>query len=283
MADPKTTKARRPKSVLDRDKYMAELTSGQLVIGICILIVFGLACFMLGVLVGKFEPAREIVAASPRIETPPASSKPPSRTDDEGTRRKDRDTAPPPSTLKQTRQTPARKKPDESPKEGTQVSPRPLALSQPTSKGAIRTGPAAVTLPAPPPPRSAPPAARQAKKSKDSKAVEKPLQKKAGGEGPPKIVASAGQSLVPASQPPLASESTAYFVQIGAYKEKRNAEAARRKIEADSPFTGYTVESPGGTLVILRVGGYKSRAEALEASRHMKDLGFSDCFIKSER
>src|SRR5262245_41785944 len=48
---------RRPKSVLDQEnRYTAELSTGQLVIGVCILLMFGLGCFLLGVLIGKFDP-----------------------------------------------------------------------------------------------------------------------------------------------------------------------------------------------------------------------------------
>ena len=158
-----------------------------------------------------------------------------------------------------------------------------LALGQGASTDAPKAGPSPVTLPAPPPPRTKPVAAESAKKDEDSKKVARPLTGKAGEEGPLKVATSTEKAVPRASPPPSPPESGAYFVQIGAYKEKRNAEAARRKIEGDTSFTGYTVASPGGTLVILRVGSYKSRREAVEASRRLKDMGFSDCFIKSER
>ena len=46
-----------------RETYIAELTPGQLVIGVCIIISFGLACFMLGILVGRYQPAERVEMA----------------------------------------------------------------------------------------------------------------------------------------------------------------------------------------------------------------------------
>ncbi len=64
-------KSRNPRGRLEEEKYRAELTSGQLVIGICILMLFGLTCFLLGVLIGKFEVAsRPEMAAQPSPAIP---------------------------------------------------------------------------------------------------------------------------------------------------------------------------------------------------------------------
>ena len=46
----------RSRSSFSQEKYTAELSPGQLVIGMAILLVFGLACFLLGVIIGKFDP-----------------------------------------------------------------------------------------------------------------------------------------------------------------------------------------------------------------------------------
>ena len=46
---------RKSKTFFDQEKYTAELSSGQLVLGVIVLLVFGLACFMLGIVVGKVE------------------------------------------------------------------------------------------------------------------------------------------------------------------------------------------------------------------------------------
>ncbi len=59
--------SRKNKTLLEKEKYTAELSSRQLVIGVCILIAFGLACFMLGVIVGRFDP----VAPQPTAENEP--------------------------------------------------------------------------------------------------------------------------------------------------------------------------------------------------------------------
>jgi hypothetical protein len=48
----------------------------QLVIGVCILLMFGLGCFLLGVLIGKFDPSLrdQMAAVGPgrTAEPPPA-------------------------------------------------------------------------------------------------------------------------------------------------------------------------------------------------------------------
>ena len=54
MAAPK--KSRKSRTSAPKNQYSTELTSGQLVMGLAILMVFGLACFLLGVLIGKFDP-----------------------------------------------------------------------------------------------------------------------------------------------------------------------------------------------------------------------------------
>jgi hypothetical protein len=61
-AEKKKKSLRKSKAFLDQDKYTAELSSGQLVLGLSALLIYGLACFMLGVVLGKFEPL-----ASPQV------------------------------------------------------------------------------------------------------------------------------------------------------------------------------------------------------------------------
>lgn len=54
MVAPK--KSRKPRASTAKNQYSTELTSGQLVMGLTILMVFGLACFLLGVVIGKYDP-----------------------------------------------------------------------------------------------------------------------------------------------------------------------------------------------------------------------------------
>lgn len=76
MAPPK--KSRKPRASTAKNQYSTELTSGQLVMGLTILMVFGLACFLLGVLIGKVDrtiPQNPVVASSSGTTTgtpPPA-------------------------------------------------------------------------------------------------------------------------------------------------------------------------------------------------------------------
>jgi septal ring-binding cell division protein DamX len=73
-----TGRTRKTKSVLDRERYTADFTSGQLVIAICSLLVAALLCFLLGVIVGRYERAGErtrttaVAEETPAVVTPPA-------------------------------------------------------------------------------------------------------------------------------------------------------------------------------------------------------------------
>ena len=51
------TNTRKSKAVPAQDRYTAELSAGQLVIGMSILLMICLASFLMGVVVGKFDPS----------------------------------------------------------------------------------------------------------------------------------------------------------------------------------------------------------------------------------
>jgi len=89
MASPKKTL----KQPTDDDGFMSLLTTGQLVVAISVSLCYGLACFLLGVLVGKYdsslhpaEPVQQVVstdigAAAPELPTvAPLRKKPPVQT-----------------------------------------------------------------------------------------------------------------------------------------------------------------------------------------------------------
>ena len=107
---------------LERDKYTAELSSGQLVFGISILLVFGLTCFLLGILVGRFEPSQTpfvnaaLTDDAGNVTTPQADPEPERRT----------------FIAVDAPASPAKKAEREDKTEGRQVSPRtvPLAVAK---------------------------------------------------------------------------------------------------------------------------------------------------------
>ncbi len=70
MTAEKKKSPRKSKAFLDQDKYTAELSSGQLVLGLSALLIYGLACFMLGVVLGKFEPLAPPQAVAQQSSAP---------------------------------------------------------------------------------------------------------------------------------------------------------------------------------------------------------------------
>jgi cell division septation protein DedD len=59
--------SRKSRSVLDADKHVIEFTSGQLVFTICVLLLIGLGCFLLGIVVDRLQTAR-LAPTSPVTE-----------------------------------------------------------------------------------------------------------------------------------------------------------------------------------------------------------------------
>lgn len=309
-----------------RDTYTAQLTSGQLVIGVCILIVFGLACFMLGVLVGKFEPSPrpDAARATPVRSAPPAgetSSKttkaaPPAKTVQESVEPVDsakqtaktqakvlRDTQkqPPAESAKPPKKTPAPKsasgtaKPTPNPPANKNSAPRPVELlKSPSSRASAKTAKGAEKkqgkeLGVLEPEDAPPPPARSAKREKAE--TSKP---RVSGKGLPRAstrpkepnlpeapvkptVAAPAKPSTPAVSHP---QGPRYTVQIGAYSNRRNAEAAKAGIESTSSHVVELQDSVSGRFVVVVVGDYPERGTAEQARNDLRDrFGFKDCFV----
>jgi cell division septation protein DedD len=122
--------------------------------------------------------------------------------------------------------------------------------------------------PAPPPAASAPaaPARPEMPASAPGKAAEKAAEK----AKPTEHVAAAtpGKS---AARPAAAAGS--YWVQVGAFKESRNAEGLARKLRAEGfpvQVARITREEP---LHVVRVGGYPDRGKATTAREELQSKG----------
>lgn len=90
---------------------------------------------------------------------------------------------------------------------------------------------------------------------------------------PASALASAPVS-APASAPYAAGQSGQFFVQVGAFSLRRNAEHLQHQVAAHVPY-GVHVHSAPGDLYKVRVGPVQSKTEAQQLVARLADLGIS--------
>ncbi len=243
------TSTLKSKSRADHDRYTAELSAGQLVIGMSILLMICLASFLMGVVVGKFDPSlnpeaalesppiQEVVAVAPSADTQAVTP--------------ERDA------------TPARKPPPE--------------LRTPRTTEKVRAaGGEEKSKPEEPEPAKVEPV-----KAEPKVKVDKPPE-------PVKVaqtdVAEAAAQPGTKSVPPQVTKivRTRYGVQVAAFTSRRRADVVKRDLETRTAYRGEIVLSKSGRLFKVVVGSY---AEYQSASTVRDDLklhfGFGDCFVTS--
>lgn len=266
------TNSRRPRSPLDRERYTAELSTTQLVIGVCILLMFGLGCFLLGVLIGKFDPSLRDQMAQVLPDEPETVPNP---IDDRGAAPKTTrgilngtvniEDRPPHNLLKE----PAAQ-PLESVTSGTttlppSAQPSEAATGTPTSTAAVAQSsvPGSSASAEPPP----------AEPSRPEPAVTAPpLQPSAAVAPPP------AQAQPPA---PAASTQGIYGVQIIAASRPR-AETVKRDIESRSPYKAEVIAIDGDRLCKVVVGRFQDERSALAARNDLRTkYPFKDAFVIS--
>jgi cytoskeletal protein RodZ len=143
-------------------------------------------------------------------------------------------------------------------------APQPPAAQMP-SQGATPAPPPAMPAPVSPPPVVSTPPARPepSAPSTPSKAAEKPKAPERSA------AATAGRS---AAKPAAAGS---YWVQVGAFKESKNAEGLARTLRSE----GFTVQVAKVTrdepLHVVRVGGYPDRSKATAAREELQGKGHS--------
>jgi cell division protein FtsN len=94
-------------------------------------------------------------------------------------------------------------------------------------------------------------------------------------EQPPKI--SEEETAKAKTNPPI---TNSYSVQVGAYRQKHEAEIKAQSLK--SKGFEFRIEPPSspGQLYLLKVGKYASRADAVAMQIRLKQSGFA-CFIKT--
>lgn len=239
MAAPK--KPRKPRGAAQKNQYSAELTSGQLVMGITILMVFGLACFLLGVLIGKVDP-------SIRPNTNIVAQQPDSTSDDSArdNRRDDDDDDSPRKSFEEKSvevKTVKANPPAEKPAEKKEVKPAPTAPATAPIESS--------DLPPSPPIQK-----------------ETPKPSPAPAKTEPKVEVKTVKANKPApapASPPTPAKSTnkaGWYVQIGAFGTVASAEKERTRVKNSYPHPIIIMKPSGSTLHKLFIGSYPTKAEA---------------------
>ena len=298
---PTPTKSRKSKSFFEQDKYTAELTSGQLVIGVTILLVFGLVCFMLGVIVGKFQPTTPQVAgqppqqqvaqqpvpqqqqtAPPQMDVPAAAS--PAEREPERLSTGPVAVSPGPS-VNQRQQAPA-----QAPSEQSVDQPRIVPFPEPDEEtiAPLPTVDDAAPIEIQPPVQSG---AESEPEEERAVTLDEPLQvaeaepveeapfEETAADTPPADEPPALEPEEPTVQAPPTAGGI-YTVQVAALSNRARAENLQRQIESNTDYEVMLTPSPNGTLVMVQVGRYADRASAGRVRAEMRErYGYSDSFI----
>jgi cell division septation protein DedD len=157
---------------------------------------------------------------------------------------------------------PASSLPSQMPSPGPSTATAPPAPA-PTPAPALPTPPPAVVTPPPPAaPTPAPAPARPEMPTSAPKGAEKAK--------PPERTAAAtpGKN---ATKPAAAAGS--YWVQVGAFKESRNAEGLARKLRAEGFPVQVSQVTRDAPLHVVRVGGYPNRSRATAAREELQGKG----------
>ena len=248
------TNTRRSKTVPAQDRYTAELSAGQLVIGMSILLMICLASFLMGVVVGKFDPSLnpEIALESlPVLEAAPAARSVQQNiaaAEPSANARKE-----PPPEMRVPKRTerdaaaggasPSRS--EDQAKASGAAAVKPLDTSKPKDEPVLASGAPAEAL--------------------DEKAVR----------------AEAG---TPERTQTAAVLRTRYGVQVAAFQTRQRAEVVKRDLEAKSSYQVSLVLSSSGRLVKVVVGSYADRQSVNKVRDDLKqNFGYADCFVTTRQ
>lgn len=259
MAAPKKSR----KSSGPKNQYTAELSSSQLVLGITILMVFGLACFLLGVLIGKFDPSLrgdDLLAATP-TETQQVTDASRSNAGAGANNSK-------PTVSKTTpKSTPP------APEAKSVETKRVVVSAKPATKPArpSHTTKPVATKPATTVPKSSSvsvsdiPPVETASNTKPVVASLKKPEVRAPASAPKSTTERAGNPTPPASPTPPVQTSAGeiWAIQIGAFKDATLAVVERKRLESKLPYKIDILRRPGEVWNRLVVGRHTSKDRAI--------------------
>ncbi len=279
----------KPKSFFDQDKYTAELSSGQLVYGIAILLLFGVACFALGVVVGKFEPA-------PRGSVPTMAAAPGNRpagsisaaalpgANGSAASERPKTSASPKSAASQR---PAGDPWKTSQSPDAQRSPRVDTAKAPEASAADTSHPGSSP---PPGPRHVEklPVAPQSGGTETKTAPPMPPvtldavePEETSMDTPPVEPAPVAAPAADTSPRSARADGQRFTLQIAAVSSRVNAEKAKTAFASKSPHAAELTESANGKLVIIRVGDFPDKESAEKARQELMAAGLAtaDSFV----
>ncbi|MFP6582937.1 MAG: SPOR domain-containing protein [Candidatus Hydrogenedentota bacterium] len=243
---PPAKKPRKSNKATAGSQYTAELSSSQLVVGITVLMIFGLACFLFGVLIGKFDPSLQQQQVAQTSDPPTADATTPSPTSSKTPPAKSSKAEPVQSKLTSVPVTEKTIVVSRTPVEKPVIDAPQVPLSaQPTSNEPATP---AVTESKPPTPTAQP---------KVDIPVDTPTNKI-------KVATTNKPSTTPPTTPvkPAKPESSTWSVQIAAFKIRSNAEAEQTRLKKRLPHTIEIYKPAGSIWTKLLVGSYATRTEA---------------------
>lgn len=275
---PPVKKPRKPVNS-PKSQYSAELSPSQLVLGIAILLVFGLACFLFGVLVGKFDPSlndrvvrvadseqtakltEEPVVSSPSTSPPAKASPSKTSTPPVKTETEPKKSDPPPAKpeIEEVKMTVTKAPPTEEPAKPSQPS-----VSIPESAQVTATDLA--------PPEPDKPVASVSAEPKPP-TVDVP----AGTPVTAEIVTAQATTEAPSVQEPQEPVKPApvtsgkWSVQLAAFGSKKNAETEKARLEKIMPYKLELYQSSDGSLTMVQAGRYATKEEADVFQKQLMD------------
>lgn len=282
---------RRPKSVLDQDRYTAELSTGQLVIGVCILLMFGLGCFLLGVLIGKFDPTLKTAGVERSADDPgddkrtpeikvselPAANNPPATVTQ---------SVPPAAepVLPPEMRAPANVVREDAAPDPAAQSPAPATNTQTnaaapppaTTSVEVVQQSATENTAAPAPHGVSESVAAAAERNRIAPPTQQPQAVNAAPTTT-QPAAAAQQTPAPADNGSL-TPWKGFGVQILAVAKDR-AEGARKDLEAKSSYKARVLPHSRNDLYRVVVGPYADQTSAAKARDDLRARGFRDAFV----
>ena len=151
------------------------------------------------------------------------------------------------------------------PKVETPATPPPAAQAPAPTPTPAPTTPPATPAPVTPPPAVSTPPARP-----EMPAASTPRKAAEKAKAPERTAAATGKSASKA-----AAAGGSYWVQVGAFKESKNAEGLARTLRSE----GFTVQvasvTRGEPLHVVRVGGFADRGKATAAREELQGKGHS--------
>lgn len=286
---------RRSKSFLTQDVHHAEFTSGQLVLGICGLLTVAMLCFVMGIMLEKWQSGRMdrdsgVASANPdeepgfrealaAVETPNEDPPAPAKTDEPKTAAIIE--APPAegkTTVVASKHLPAIesvKVSNKAPAKEETSSPTPTkSTAKPSNEHE--------------PPKTTAAEVNADEPAEESVAAEPENEPEPETPAEPVTVAKADSAPAVVETPPAPAPSTSsgprYTIQVAAFKDHNRAEQSKSRLDENTLLRSEFVKSADGQWTYLWVGDYATKEEAIRARDDLRKLaGFKDCFVKERK